>query len=289
MCLIINRPEGGIIPPHYLTHASQRNPDGWGVMWASGGKVKTVRGMHANKLAKAIASAGDGPLSVHLRFATHGTKNVDNCHPFTFAAGRYAVMHNGILASIPTVDKTRSDTWHFAHHVLEPMLLAAPELFDSPRFAPMLGAMIGDGNKLVILRADGAEVIVNRHVGEDDTKTGLWLSNTYSIAPPITFSFTSKAPGAITRTSDNWAYSESKWKGSSYASWRDDELSDVPLLDETQEAVAEPSRASTDHVYDIWDCQDVERDDLIELCAAEPDMMADIIISALDDLRHMGF
>ena len=120
------------IPADHVANALSANPDGWGIMFAQGGRIVTSRGLRAKSLRKAIARIGDTPCTIHFRYATHGTIDTDNCHPFEIC-GRFAVMHNGIIDTVPIIDKARSDTWHWANHVLAPpggrsVLVRSPDL-----------------------------------------------------------------------------------------------------------------------------------------------------------------
>lgn len=47
---------------------------------------------------------------IHLRYATHGSKKVANCHPFYNKATDTWFAHNGILDITPVGDKTDSET-----------------------------------------------------------------------------------------------------------------------------------------------------------------------------------
>src|SRR5512145_2186340 len=58
------------------------------------------------------------PFVLHFRFATHGSKGIDNVHPFIIAGGAVAVFHNGVLPS-PSYGMTgESDTAYFCRSVL---------------------------------------------------------------------------------------------------------------------------------------------------------------------------
>jgi hypothetical protein len=193
MCLIIHRENvGTIIPASYLKNGIEANADGWGIMFAESGVIKTVKGLKTTKFFKAISALGDRPLTIHFRFATHGAKNVANAHPFTILDNSYAVMHNGMIAG-KRHDEKMSDTYHFANYVLAPILHASPDIFEHPEFAESIGKMVGPGNKLVITRADGATRIVNEHCGS--VRAGLWLSNIHSVEPVHRFGFSSRAMG----------------------------------------------------------------------------------------------
>jgi Glutamine amidotransferase domain len=284
VCLIIHRPKGGVIPPDYLANGMRRNPDGWGLMWCHRGTIHTVRSMQPNGLVDAIRDAGPGALSVHLRYATHGTKDAENCHPFSLCNGRYALMHNGIIATAPEIEEDRSDTYHFARYVLEPILQAAPKLFDTPGFSALIGHMVGAENKLAILRTDGKTILVNRDQGTECN--GLWLSNRYSVDPPIpTFS-----------DGNSWysrKYTRSPARDADFAEESFDADTDMEskvarLLraQATAEGNSHPWRREIVVPSDIWDCDGLSHHDLAELCQSDPDTMAEIIEQAVDDLHR---
>jgi hypothetical protein len=59
--------------------------------------------------------------TIHFRFATHGTVNRENCHPFALGDGTF-LMHNGILRDVLFQDKVgkKSDTAMLAE-LLQPL------------------------------------------------------------------------------------------------------------------------------------------------------------------------
>lgn len=182
MCVIIDRPANHATPSEWFSNAVKHNPDGWGIMSADSGRISIRRGFgYAAFLEAYHRVPRSHPCTVHFRYATHGGKTLANCHPFDVLGGRYAIMHNGVMPDVAIVDKARSDTWHFCHHILAPILDSRPGWFGTPLLHATLGTLIGDGNKLVILRADGSKMIVNADQGE--TVQGCWVSNTYSLKP----------------------------------------------------------------------------------------------------------
>lgn len=183
MCLIIHRPAGSApIPEEFLVNGLLNNPDGWGIVETHRRKIRTTKGIDPLGFWDAYQAIPESRAAcIHFRFGTHGPNNVENCHPFPVAGGQYQLVHNGII-NVPIVDKLRSDTYHFAENVLTPILAAAPDRFATDELHDELSAVIG-GSKLVIIRADGKTMFVNRHHGVE--VDGLWLSNGHSIEPPF--------------------------------------------------------------------------------------------------------
>lgn len=185
MCLIIKKPHGKVIPAKHLLYSSDHNADGWGIMWASNGRVHVERGMETGvkALNAALATAKNRRVYTHQRFGTHGSKTLDNCHPFcVLDKDRDGIdlylMHNGVLSAVPEFDLTKSDTWHYMQ-ALRGAILADRSLLTNAAFWKAIAVDIGRSNKFVFLFGDGREVILNRDSGTDID--GLWYSNTYSI------------------------------------------------------------------------------------------------------------
>jgi predicted glutamine amidotransferase len=179
MCLIIDRPPGKPIPDWLLTTGLSDNPDGWGIMFARKGELEVYRGMDPDDFFAVYDDVDeDAHLTVHFRWATHGTLDTRNCHPFTACDGEYAVMHNGVI-NTPIQDKTRSDTWHFVNGPLARTLEKVPRLFDHDKLRAVIERRVGVSNKLVVLRRDGARMFVNKSAGVE--YRGLWMSNSSAL------------------------------------------------------------------------------------------------------------
>lgn len=277
MCLIIDRPTATTISDDLLWFGMTDNPHGWGIMRAAGGKIQVQRGMDEADFWPAYKRVGKAPCAIHFRFATHGTKDLDNCHPFPLYGGHYALMHNGII-DMPVIDKSRSDTWHFGHYVLEPMLAARPELFGSEELTRVLASLIGPGNKLVILRADGASMVVNRSDGIDHE--GLWLSNAHSLP---THKVVSKWPDG---TKTDWYWDRIKGRSYSQSSAREDYFG--RFADEDIDATEESEDSETDAVASIpsvpWTLDDFEgcsQEEILDYILENPQDTAGMIVDYL--------
>ena len=178
MCLIIYSPEGKLPPRHVFTNAHAENPDGIGIMDASG-NVRRFLGKRARKrawkFASELAESGTS-FGVHFRWATHGAISTRNCHPFESASGAL-VMHNGVIgltADVATLHD--SDTAIFVREFMADA--PTPGTDSAGEYYRDVGRAIAGGNKLLVLR-EGQFHIVNESSGH--WHEGIWYSNTYSL------------------------------------------------------------------------------------------------------------
>ena len=211
MCLIIANPECKSVPAEHISRAFSTNHDGFGVMWYSEEErcLKSMRGMFPLESIKHIFAGLEKrqvPYVAHFRFATHGTKNQDNCHPFMVGdyLGGVGMVHNGTLTGSEWRDSKRSDTailvdkirGHIASGDFSPF-----DLFEkqAPHVLSRYGSSIGS-DKLVFMSGLGHINIVNEQNG--DWLDGIWYSNTYSIGSSSFW---------------NWEDSEDDWER--YTQW----------------------------------------------------------------------
>lgn len=179
MCVIAFAPSPAALPSReQLSRACESNPDGFGWAVIVGSEIVTHRSMSA---VEAIDSYLDtvvgatGPSLFHARIASHGTVDIDNCHPFLVGGDSDVVLaHNGILDIVPGPFDGRSDTAIFADYVLP---YAGIETLDSNPDA--WEQWIGVRNKIVILStsprlAHSAYLLNEASGGWDD---GVWWSN----------------------------------------------------------------------------------------------------------------
>ncbi len=163
----------------HLKSGFQANRDGAGFAVANQGKLTIKKGFFSmDKLAQAIEPHAGCPMLIHFRFATHGTVNKFNCHPWSICGGKYAMIHNGVLNIQSTPEK--SDSGHFADAVLSPMIERMIDTHPGVvKFA--VEQMIGNGNKIAVMGRDGLATIYNENAGVWDG--GIWYSNTgYKLA-----------------------------------------------------------------------------------------------------------
>ncbi len=189
MCLIAYADKDrGQIPEIHLARAHARNDDAWGIMFAEAGHVRLVRDVsdHAAFLAAWDRTPRDTPIAVHFRYGTSGSMSAAMAHPFPVLEDSngvtLAVMHNGVMTCIGE-EGFLSDTAVFIRDVLKPQLEAVPGLIEVEGWREAMGAILGEDNKLLFMRGDGAVFLVNGWQGQVEAD-GVWYSNIYSIEPP---------------------------------------------------------------------------------------------------------
>jgi len=173
MCIIIAKPHDVALEESTLRRCYHQNPDGYGIMFATGNKVETIKSMGTfdefmgeyNKLKKRT-------LFIHFRWRTHGDKDESNCHPFDCGAGVH-LMHNGVI-SVPIPDEHKSDTAAFAD-MLRPYVESRPGMVFDPKTWGAKGLKsVTEGNRLVFLNKAGKSIFVGRWVKD---KSGARFSN----------------------------------------------------------------------------------------------------------------
>lgn len=172
MCLAIVKPVGRRLDYEEMRLAWCSNPDGAGFTARVRKVLVTVKGMYEDfdDFWEAWTPYADCTALVHFRWATLGTVNKDNCHPFL--VDKYAAIHNGHFAGYGT--KEISDTRHWLDGVLGPLLRKYPGLVHEPGFQQLIGDAIRC-NKVALLGPTGDPVIFNESLGI--WRGGIWYSN----------------------------------------------------------------------------------------------------------------
>lgn len=106
MCVIIVCPRGVDIPSKkILQQAKSINRHGFGFVSES----KYFRSMDFEEFYRELKSVSKSEnIIIHMRYATHGSVKLSNCHPFFYKDFYFA--HNGILDVRPINDTTDSET-----------------------------------------------------------------------------------------------------------------------------------------------------------------------------------
>jgi uncharacterized protein (DUF779 family) len=213
MCLLTFAPAGVQLCPERLWQASINNPHGFGFAVRTPNGIVRSRGMNFEKVYDnyvATLAKHHGDSMFHHRYATHGTTNKKNCHPFYVGDDKDTLLgHNGIIPiEIPKGD-VRSDTRYFSE-VLMPRD-GGVAMLDDPEYIKYLEKSIGY-SKLVIMTnnpvAKESFYIVNEDLGDWDS--GAWWSNT-SYEKPKPRVYTYSTPSYTTR-----GYSKSETMYDSY-------------------------------------------------------------------------
>lgn len=193
MCLLVieNDVTAPALSDEFLTGVYTRNSDGLGVMWAENDTlffIKRLPQSAAEFIAFYRESIQGKVCAWHARMKTHGDIDHENCHPYPVfgfdghdgaeISHPMALMHNGVLSSGNTKDKTKSDTWHYIRDVMQPLLKDHPEMFMNEALIKMLGSAIGHGNKFAIMDYTGKIAVVNKSAFTE--YQGRLLSNTYA-------------------------------------------------------------------------------------------------------------
>lgn len=188
MCLLIELNKDTRFSDTFLRGVYDRNSDGIGVMWADDEYKLHYRKALPSNAEEAIQffrTVAEGKnCCVHFRMKTHGAIDYENCHPYPVfgfdgeeSEHPMLLMHNGVLTSGNSKDRTKSDTWHFVRDVLRPLLDDHPDMIHNQMFQKLLGHEIGN-NRFALMDYTGKVAIINRHQGVE--YEGSWLSNTYA-------------------------------------------------------------------------------------------------------------
>lgn len=121
MCCIIHRPiDAKPIDADNIKKVVGKNPHGWGISYVdTDGTLFVEKSMEMSEALEAIRKAEETnrEFIFHARWATHGEKNVENCHPFNIMNRNEplgVMFHNGKMEDLGQYDKKMSDSWHFA-------------------------------------------------------------------------------------------------------------------------------------------------------------------------------
>lgn len=204
MCLLTFAPAGVHLDPERLWQASLNNPHGFGFAVRTPNGIVRSRGMKFENVYDnyvATISKFHGESMFHHRYATHGSVNKQNCHPFYVGNDKDTMLgHNGIIPiEIPKGDE-RSDTRYFSE-VLMPEH-GGVAMLDNPEYVKVLEKSIGY-SKLVVLTnnpvASQPFYIVNEDLGDWDDSA--WWSNTsYEKPKPRVYTYSTPSYTTTSRS-----------------------------------------------------------------------------------------
>lgn len=182
MCLLIVCKPNSTPSKSDLHGGACSNPHGFGFAIETPNGIISERSMSAKKNIKRFLELReqypDGYAMWHSRYATHGVKNEQNCHPFKVGDSSDTYLaHNGVLdIHIPKGDK-RSDTRILAEELLP--RLGGVAALDDEYVYDMISEW-SSGSKVAVLTVDKSAkysmYIINEHLGSWD-EHGIWWSN----------------------------------------------------------------------------------------------------------------
>jgi len=190
------------ISPEWLTDFYSYNLDGVGVMYSDNAQlvVKKYLPESAEDLIDFYQENIQGrSCAFHLRMRTHGDIDMRNCHPYEVLnqvehGVDLHLMHNGVLSTGNSQDRSRSDTYHYIRTRLKPLLKHNPDWAFTTEFKQQIGEEIGSFNKFVLMDNQDRCAVVNCNSGV--YWAGLWLSNTYAWTASASASDTPTAPAS---------------------------------------------------------------------------------------------
>ena len=183
MCMLCVVPPNVLPDRDKLTYSAINNPDGFGfaIVVSKERRIITYHTMNAddavNEFLKMRAQYPSDYALWHARLATHGSTNLDNCHPFRVLDNQTVLAHNGVLPIDIAVGDQRSDTRIFAEEILAK--IGGVSALDNPHIYNMIEEYTS-GSKVCVLtvdpRAEYQMYLLHDNKGTTD-ESGVWWSN----------------------------------------------------------------------------------------------------------------
>ena len=180
MCVIAHVPAGVELTLDQATAMWKTNDDGGGFGWLDRRnqmRIKTFMEFSEfwNAYKGTVQGYRDRDFLVHFRIGTHGSKTIENVHPFRVDHNTI-MAHNGIIRCVQDYKDGRSDTRVFVEETLPKL----PETWlDTPELRWLVEDAIGS-SKLVFLtnnpKLSATSYILNKKTG-DELENGIWVSN----------------------------------------------------------------------------------------------------------------
>ncbi len=186
MCVIIVKPKGGILTRKTAKEAFRCNSHGAGLMFADKGKLYIHRGFWGFRKFWAVygqyyRAHPNATFVIHMRIASSGKINVDNCHPFQ-VQDNAGFCHNGVMSKL--ADSEHSDTYNFVHKILNKL---PPNFWHEEKIISTIEKVADESHsKFVLCDNMGFVRIFNESAGH--WRAGCWYSNQSYLIPSYTFS-----------------------------------------------------------------------------------------------------
>lgn len=188
MCIILSCEPGCRPDAKTLDTCMTNNPDGAGLMWTENGMVQVCKGLFTMSDLVSVFDyiPTEAPLAIHMRIATSGGIDYGTCHPFPITDNLealhatdlecpFAVMHNGVIATMPTDEKAGiSDTVSFVRSVLYPMTIHGRSSIMS-KTARMRIRRAAPNNRFCIMSKSGDVARIGK--GWETVQRGVYASN----------------------------------------------------------------------------------------------------------------
>jgi hypothetical protein len=190
MCIIVHKPKNVTLERVYLENCFLHNEDGCGFAVAIDGELIIKKGYFAfDEFWESYKPFEKYPMLIHFRFATHGARNVENCHPFT-VSDTLAFVHNGQIPEAHEAGSSMSDSWHFNEIMIRPYVEKfGNEIIFEKRSRYLIESFVDAGfkNKLAFMDNNGRTAIYGEKKGFK--KFGCWFSKEDFLSPPVVFSW----------------------------------------------------------------------------------------------------
>lgn len=161
---------------HIQTAYRVKNSHGFGISWYDNG-VQTLKTMSYKLFRKQMKAIGDKQCIIHLRYATVGSVNIDNCHPFDVNGKQ--LYHNGTFFSL----KPTATTCDTSDSAILASMLSMCNFNKLSDIQPLVQHIATDKiNRIVMMELDGSISYINKNLGIESN--GIWYSNDYHLQEP---------------------------------------------------------------------------------------------------------
>lgn len=225
MCQAIVKPAGFLIDKSILELAWAQNNDGAGFAVKNSNNTITIhKGFFKFKhFWKMYQHYEHLDCLIHFRYATHGTKDAENCHPFPIG-DEAAMIHNGILNHfLPSALDKKSDTRILIEDFIVPAWKASKvsvhEFLTQAGTHALIESLVAH-NKLACLTTTGF-IIFHEILGE--WSGGVWYSAGLPM-PELAYSYPRMYRSGMVSVDAPFAFSndDDEWEREWWERWTDE-------------------------------------------------------------------